>query len=144
MTKAKTKAEEIKEKFKNIGTGPGLDDKMRIGENIENLSSDNPYIRSVAAEYTGRIAVKYGSELVLLCGALPLLMDCLKSEYPGLIYRAAIAISDIAKGGGTDAILDENIADMLMEMMKSSQYSVHEKDAIAQALGWIYASKLIS
>jgi HEAT repeat protein len=141
--KKKTPAQESFEKVAHIGNNlPDMDDKSQVSLYLNNLSSTNPMIKSVAAEYTGRIAEKYGAEFVILCGALNQLKNCLLDDNPSVVYRAAIAIGDIARSGGSDKLLEEDITDILMGIIKSPNHKLLEKNAAAQAIGWIYAAKM--
>jgi hypothetical protein len=132
---------ELPEHIKKLGEGPGLDDKSRASENIHNLSSENPMIRGIAAEYTGMLAERYGAEFVILCGGVHQLKERLFDKSPYVVQKTAIAFSQIARRGGTDALLEDGIDKILIDIMKSQSHKVAEKDAAAQAIGWIYVSK---
>jgi hypothetical protein len=60
---------------------------------------------------------------------------------PYVVHQTAIAFSKIARCGGTDALLEDGIDKILMEIIKSQAHKTMEKDAAAQAMGWIYATK---
>lgn len=141
--KKKTPAQEAVDKIAHVGNNlPEMDDKAQIQTYLNNLSSTNPMIRSVAAEYTGRIAERYGADFVILCGALTQLKNCLLDDNPSVVYRATIAIGDIARNGGADKLLEEDITDILMGIIKSPHHKLLEKNGAAQAIGWIYAAKM--
>jgi hypothetical protein len=132
-----------KEALKGIGNGPDINDKVRIGEHVENMSDPNPVIRAAAIEFTGLIAEKEGAELVVLCGAIDQLKQCLYDEHPAVVRMATLTIAAIARSGGTDVLLDSGIGDILRKIILSPHHKRFEKDGAAMALGWIFMSSQV-
>jgi hypothetical protein len=88
-----------------------MDDKSRLYEYLDILSSDeSPIIyKEFALKGLGMIAMKYNSDPIILCGALPLIKEQLLSSHPTLISQSIRTLTFIADNNGKDDIIQEEI-----------------------------------
>lgn len=95
----------------NIKDPLPMDDKSRLYELLNVLSDDNSCTayKDFAIKGLGMMATKYGTDSIILCGALSLIKDQLSSSNPILIAQSIRTLTCIANNGGDQDIIQEKL-----------------------------------
>lgn len=107
-----------------------MDDKSRLYEYLDVLSSnESPIIyKEFALKGLGMIAMKYNSDPIILCGALPLIKEQLLSSHPTLISQSIRTLTFIADNNGKNDIFQEKIHVLVRSIISEKKIPQNIKD----------------
>lgn len=126
---------------------PG-DDKTNINNYIYDLelSDDEPgisIIKTYALENLGRMALRYDSDLLIICGVIPHIIKSLHNKNDHVVSAAAIACGCIARSGGAQALLNEGVSLILMSIATDNQRDYYVREACVRGFGWLHVMREI-
>jgi hypothetical protein len=93
----------------NIADPVPMDDKSKLHECLDALSSDDASIsyKDFALKSLGVMSCKYGANIIVMCGALPMILKQLSE--PILLPQAIRTLNFISKHGGDKLIRDDKV-----------------------------------
>ena len=119
-----------------------LDDKSHINEYIYDLELPDDadgvsVIKGYAAESIGRMALKYDSNFIIICGSIPHLKNNLHSKHNHVIASVARACTCIAHTGGAIELKNNGFDELLKNIIKTDSIPFYVRTECARAYGWI-------
>jgi len=126
----------------NIKEPVPMNDKSRVHELLDVLSHEDHTVPEIdgALNALGMMSVRYGAFFIIMCGAIPLIKKYLLSDIKPLSFQAARTLKYIAKTGGCEELIQENIHEDLRSIIIDINKDFDIRDMCANAYGWILAN----